>query len=151
MPVHLACGQLALCRRVYSVSALINRHNMVDRTPENVVRCLGGTSLPSDTISTTPALISPPPSGVFTAVFSSRQISTAVYLFHPLSLRRSLPLAEPFGSALARPRLAAFLRLMTCVSFKINVFVDLCIHNLRIQEEGKHIAGIFYSLSNLSI
>lgn len=29
------------------MSALINRHNMVDRTPENVW-CLGGTLLPSD-------------------------------------------------------------------------------------------------------
>lgn len=36
----------------FSLSALINRHTS-DKTPENVVWCLGGTLLPSDTISTT--------------------------------------------------------------------------------------------------
>lgn len=151
MPVHLAYGQLALCCCVYSMSALINRHNMVDRTPENVVRCLGGTSLPSDTISMTPRLSRRPPRGCLQLFSRQDKLAWLCTCFTPLRLSRSLPLARAFQICARSAILSGILKLMTRVSFKINVFVDLCIHNLRIQEEGKHIAGIFYSLSNLSI
>lgn len=88
--VHLAYGQLALCCCVYSMSALINSHSMVDRTPQNVAWRLGGTLLLSDAISSTQRLSPYPPLRVLTAVFTSRQIKATVHLRHPFRVKQRM-------------------------------------------------------------
>lgn len=152
VPVHLAYGQLALRCCVYSMSALINRHNMVDRTPENVVRCLCGTLLPPDTISTTRCLSCrhPPPLGVFTAVFSSRQISAAVYLFHPLRSEEGRHGHHVWLCFQIISCSATYFNVGDICRFQIKVFAGLCGYKWRSQEEVNILLGLF-PLSNLSI
>lgn len=147
--VHLAYGQLALCCCVYSMSALINRHNMVDRTPENVVWCLGGTLLPSDTISTTWCLSCHPPWG-FLQLFSRQD-----------KLVRLCTFFNPSEWSGDRKHHGHYLSLCfwicACLAILNSILKSVTYVSLYSQpgdpRRGKHIVGIFIpsliSLSNL--